>query len=570
MNITGLNALDPRVAATEKYVQKLMSEKKLAPDQVPQFLLSMGADPRLVGLVSKFQRLQTASAQGQPAQAPQTTVAQDVEAQQRGIAAPMAPVQGRDQGIAALPAPAMARAKFADGGIIAFQEGGDTDLTQLSAEDLEEIAGGGDREKAKAAYRERLRRSGYVPPQEYFQRYVELVKEGIPKGGAFKFDSRPFPSYMYDEQGNVRRDDRALAGISGTKEVPSSGAMVRNLSPDTPAKFAQTQAKFEERLDSGVPSDVARTSGTGRRNWAGAKQQNRKTKESTRPIPDLFVLGDTDKPRAGTSIGAGIGTGAGQINEGIKILRDQVKELKNLKPEDREARYRAAGIEDMTPKQLAKIEDRISKLSGDKKRDAYMALAQAGFKMAAAASKPGATVLGAFGEGASEGAKMMADINKEYRALQSDLEDKVMSLQRYQQERKEGRIDRDIDYERDLAREIRGTEAKIGELTEDARRFGITTRLQERQLAQQAEASRRSEDPIRELKRAYLSTRDPRQREQILESMVKLNEADTRAYLKQLEIAGMIRRDEAKNSLENLGLGGAFGGNEGWGDVRVK
>jgi hypothetical protein len=41
--------------------------------------------------------------------------------------------------------------------------------------------------------------------------------------------------------------------------------------------------------------------------------------------------------------------------------------------------------------------------------------------------------------------------------------------------------------------------------------------------------------------------------------MVKLNEADTRAYLKQLEIAGMIRRDEAKNQLANLGLGNVGG-----------
>ena len=546
MNISGLNALDPRVAATEKYVQKLMSEKKLAPDQVPQFLLSMGADPRLVGLVSKFQRLQTASAQGQPAQAPQTTVAQDVEAQQRGIAAPMAPVQGRDQGIAALPAPAMARAKFADGGIIAFQEGGNEGLDDIDTE-VERILSKSPMMRT-AEENDLLRKSGRELQQRKLGPDSTITKIN-------KFLSSPF---IRETIGTPYATPEQVAA-QGTAPAAVNERIVRALGASQLAPSVE------------VPSDVARTSGTGRRNWAGAKQQNRKTRESTRPIPDLFVLGDTDKPRAGTSMGAGIGTGAGQINEGIKILRDQVKELKNLKPEDREARYRAAGIEDMTPKQLAKIEERISKLSGDKKRDAYMALAQAGFKMAAAASKPGATVLGAFGEGASEGAKMMADINKEYRALQSDLEDKVMSLQRYQQERKEGRIDRDIDYERDLAREIRGTEAKIGELTEDARRFGITTRLQERQLAQQAEASRRSEDPIRELKRAYLSTRDPRQREQILESMVKLNEVDTRAFIEELKASAALQRQREKDPFSGMfGADGAFGGSEGWGDVRVK
>ena len=47
MNISGLSALDPRVAATEKFI----SEKKIPTEQVPAFLLSMGADPRLAGLV---------------------------------------------------------------------------------------------------------------------------------------------------------------------------------------------------------------------------------------------------------------------------------------------------------------------------------------------------------------------------------------------------------------------------------------------------------------------------------------------------------------------------------------
>jgi hypothetical protein len=39
----GLTALDPRVAAVEKFIQ----DKQVPSQQVPEFLMSMGADPRL-------------------------------------------------------------------------------------------------------------------------------------------------------------------------------------------------------------------------------------------------------------------------------------------------------------------------------------------------------------------------------------------------------------------------------------------------------------------------------------------------------------------------------------------
>jgi len=135
----------------------------------------------------------------------------------------------------------------------------------------------------------------------------------------------------------------------------------------------------------------------------------------------------------------------------------------------------------------------------------------------------------------------------------------VMALQRYQQERKEGRIDRDIEFERELAKEIRGTEAKIGELAEESRRFDVTTQLTREQI----EASK---DPIKQLKRAYISTRDPRKKEQILAEMVKLNEVDTRAFIEQLKAEAALERQREKDPLAGLGMGSS----EGWGEVRVK
>lgn len=457
MNISGLNALDPRVAATEKFI----SDKKIPPEQVTQFLLRMGADPKFVGLVAKYERLQTASAQGQPAQAPQTTVAQDIDA--------------RQQGIAGLPAPVIDRAKFASGGIVAFQEGGNEglegiDFTKMTSEQLQTLASGNDRNLARAAYKEYLRRSGYRTPGQI----ASDVGTGVSEFFANTRIAGGAPDYMRDEQGRIRTP----ANEAGAKSVTSS--FTEGTTPFRPPAAAAPVAAPSAVAS---PTAAAMTPGQAGSAFDAAINNAR-----------LNVRQD-QRPAAGTARPSGAGTrtdtGAGQINEGLKLLRDQVNALKNMKPEDREARYRAAGIEDITPKQLAKIEERISKLSGDKKRDAYMALAQAGFKMAAAASRPGASVLGAFGEGASEGAKMMADINKEYRNLQNDLEDKVMAIQRYQQDRREGKIDKDIEREDRLQTNLREAERNLATYSESIRQFGISSDLQRQQIA--ATAGQRSE-----------------------------------------------------------------------------
>ena len=508
MNISGLSALDPRVAATEKFI----SEKKIPTEQVPAFLLSMGADPRLAGLVLRYQKLKSAGAQGAGAQPPQSTVAQDIEAQQRGIAAPMAPPPNRDQGVGGLPAPVMDRAKFAGGGIVAFQEGGDpieVAKKQL-LEMISEAESQGDFNKA-TILRGQLRRmltgneQSMAPPEP--RDIGQAVRESVEARVARDFPNRQ-PIQL---QSTTPVNPAAAAAATPTQQPLSKGPSARR-GPRT----AQDKDEFFT--------------------LAGTE-------------------GDPNLRRPSTS---GTSVGTAQINEGLNILRDQVNALKNVKPEDREARYRAAGIEDMTPKQLAKIEERIAGLSGDKKRDAYLALAQAGFKMAAAASRPGATALGALGEGASEGAKMMSDINKQYRTLQSDLEDKVMALQRYQQERKEGKIDRDIEFERDTAKEIRGLELKSAELAEDARRFDVSTRLQERQLAQSAEASREGRDPIRELKRKYMYAKTPQEQQRALKMLSELTQLDTRILVEQLK---------AETALEKERLGSSFGGMGGIGGV---
>jgi hypothetical protein len=124
----GISALDPRVAATDKFIQ----DKQIPPDKVEDFLLSMGADPKLASLVFKYRRVQEAAKQ-QQAQPPTASVDQEVSSQY----AQLKQRERMGQGVAGMPAPNLARApmqggitgqpmpQMAGGGIVAFDNGGD-------------------------------------------------------------------------------------------------------------------------------------------------------------------------------------------------------------------------------------------------------------------------------------------------------------------------------------------------------------------------------------------------------------------------------------------------------------
>ncbi len=515
MDISGLNALDPRVAATEKFI----SEKKIPPEQVPQFLMSMGADPRLAGLVMKYQRLKSAGQQGGNAQPPQSTVAQDIDAQSRqGIAAPMAPPPNREQGIANLPAPVMERAQFAEGGIVAFQEGG----TPLDAEV---------RRILKKSPMMRTPEENQILQQAGIQLQTKKMGEDSDIAELNKTLKSPFireafgSPYASEEEiakgGGAALNERILRSL-GAGQVNPAAATAPATTPVNPAAVAAATSKGPPRRG-------------GPRNPPGEREF-------------VSLAGDMGDQQGARMPGAGMNLGT--ANEGIKLLEQQVKDLQKLKPEDREARYRAAGIEDMTPAQLKKIQERIDGLSGDKKRDAYLALAQAGFKMAAAASRPGATFLGALAEGAGEGGKMLGDINKEYRALQNELEDKVMALQRYQQQRREGQIDRDIDFERETAKEIRGLQKDIAGAKTEAERFGVTTQLQREQIAASSDRGGRVEE---DLKKKIVFAKTQKERDAAMKLLADIRGIDVRLLEAQLK----IEADAAKNSFGGLGgIGG--------------
>jgi len=120
----GISALDPRIAATDQFIK----DKQIPPDQVEDFLLSKGVDPRTVALLFKYRKVKEAASNQNQAPAPTSTVADDVTQQY---------AQMRQQrGLASMPAPVMANAsmqggitgepeqRMAGGGVVALAGGG--------------------------------------------------------------------------------------------------------------------------------------------------------------------------------------------------------------------------------------------------------------------------------------------------------------------------------------------------------------------------------------------------------------------------------------------------------------
>ncbi len=129
-SLQGISALDPRVAATDNFIQ----EKQIPPDQVEDFLLSMGADPRLASLVFKYRKVKEAAEKQQNANPSTSNVAEEVSNQY----AQLKQQERMRQGVAGMPTPNLARApmrggitgqaapqaQMAGGGIVAFEDGG--------------------------------------------------------------------------------------------------------------------------------------------------------------------------------------------------------------------------------------------------------------------------------------------------------------------------------------------------------------------------------------------------------------------------------------------------------------
>ena len=406
-------------------------QKGMPPDQAIQYVKSMatqGIAPLadLYAMMKQFERLK--QQQVRPPQTPPTIrdqlnmmeqmQAQGGMPQQMPGGGPQMPQGGPPQGmppqipqqmppqmaqgLGSMNAGAMENPSFAGGGIVAFQEGGpaEVDFSNMTDEQLamlyedKSVAV----ETRRAALGERLKRSGYTSPKELFGRYVDAVKAGIPTGPAIKFDmSGGAPEYMKDEQGRIR-----TPGMGGPVAYSLTEGIVPAKRPEaavTPSQSAvptgAATSPYSSPQDAGAAFDRA----------LAIAQQN--TRQDTAP--------------ARTGVGVATTGGRGRSGDPFTKLIGEV-----------EGRKFEEIADTFSPEEEKRINKALSGLTAEKKDAVRMALAEAGFRMAAAASRPGATTLGALSEGAIGGMQQYRINQKELRQTEKELSREMADLRKYQ------------------------------------------------------------------------------------------------------------------------------------------
>lgn len=441
-------AYDSGIASlTKAGIAEDFIEKRGVPrDQIVPFLSSVSnkqgygsMNPELAGLIAKKMAIENAAKQeqalrGAPPAAP-PTVRQDID-QLAAIAD-----QRRNVGIAAanIPSPVTPRG-MASGGIVAFAQGGDTDLTKMTPEQLEMLAKGDDVTMARAAYKEYLRRSGYTAPQETlgkaWETYKSAVKQGLPKP-MFTYDPRPFPSHMYDEEGNVRRSTGTLAGLGGVKEVPSSMESVRRIDPTAADKVAAAKSEFakllnrEQAVAAATPPTTVRTpidmmaaqSGSA---FSATDRAEQNLREAMRGKPKQ------EAPRVPPRDVAAAPSAA-------EVKREEVPAVKSIEEYEKELldMYSKRGIGKATEEYRKYLDEERAKGEKEGKVDTGLAIAKAGFRMMASTS-PFAGV--AIGEGGQELATQLAAVRKEQQANNRSMREAQFRLAQADELQAAGRI----------------------------------------------------------------------------------------------------------------------------------
>jgi hypothetical protein len=151
---------------------------------------------------------------------------------------------------------------------------------------------------------------------------------------------------------------------------------------------------------------------------------------------------------------------------------------------------------------LTSEEKRLDKAYGEDKR---LAFADIGFKMAAAASRPGATFLGALAEGAMSGTQAMRAMNKELADNKRLLKQSMIKLKEADELEKEG----DYKAAMGLNREARAEALKLYELRENLK-------MDREKIAAQREATAVTSEYTQQ---SRLDTLDFNKRKEVLETL---------------------------------------------------
>jgi hypothetical protein len=465
----GLAALDPTVAAYKNFIEKNKNEP------IYNFLNSQQGkkvDPNLAAAMIVLKEMEDAKKNAPSGPMPTTSVVQDIGQAGLQLASQMKQQDMRDAGLAMLPAPAMDQAQFqggiadvapqpqemdggikqmAGGGPIAFDGGGATsrpsmtsqlgvpgsglagiDFSQMAPEQLEILSKDRDPTISRAAGRELLKRTGYVSPGDMISNYAAAVRGGIEGPPAIRFSNeRKFPSYMYDEQGNVRKGE-VTGGIAGTPYYSSSNAPLSAATSPTAPATAPAVAT--------APMGMVTPDNAGSAFDAAIANARRDVSQGA-PATGQEI---TDRAAAVTAADRDAQTNRGRVYGQINKMKEGVDTLisdaKAPEPKFDDVfaqvgnTYEKLGVGKAINEYANMIKGRQAEIDKDYKQDRWMAVAQAGFAMAqAAAANPQAGFLGALAVGGMEGGKQYTAALKEYRKATSQLQDAQFSVAQAQE-----------------------------------------------------------------------------------------------------------------------------------------
>ena len=395
-------------------------QKGMPPDQAVQYVKSMatqGIAPMtdLYAMMNQFQRLK--QQQVQPPQTPPTIKdqlnildqQQQMQAQQGGIAGMQAPApQGNpmDRGLGAIDAGRMEYPQFAGGGMVALAAGGDID------EDVVRMANG--------------------TPRSFFENLGEA-----------------FGAQSYAAPVNPMGREISIAGIPLEQIAPAyEKALIEGDQERINALSAALNRTEQGRsIESGLRTKVL--------------QQKRAAEAAERKAGALsFVRDETKAPPAPPRTDTG-GAGRGGAGAGVSLggnyddfgkyrteagkLRTQAEQEANLTAMERaqqiEKDLAAMGIGKAAEERTKFLDRREAEAGKQLAEDRRMALAQAGFAMAEAASRRGRDrtgFLGAAAIGGTKGAQLIDKAVRENRALKDSIAENRLSLMQAQEMMKAG------------------------------------------------------------------------------------------------------------------------------------
>lgn len=438
-------------------------QKGMPPDQAVQYVKSMatqGVAPLadLYAMMNQFQRLK--QPQVKPPQIPPTikdelnALDQQRQMPQGNIQQMQAPApagQPMDRGLGAIDAGLMEYPKFAGGGVVA-------------------LAGGGD-------------------PKDEEPGFFSRLASGFASLGGSPYAAETFVTGPERRLGDLAK---ALADVSDEEIASKLSNAIMNGDQKTVADLGIVlkQRNRKDLLDQ-VASSARETS------KVEALQGRVAEMGFGRPPTTAAAPAAPPAPVAERRPAIMGGAAIAPIPQKEDITDEQYEKLQAFRKREGLGTAREEMRQFLTSE-----EKRLDKAYGEDRR---LAFADIGFKMAAAASRPGATFLGALAEGAMSGTQAMRAMNKELAENKRLLKQSMIKLKEADELEKEG----DYKAAMGLNREARAEALKLYELRENLK-------MDREKIAAQREATAVTREYTQQ---SRLDTLDFNKRKEVLETL---------------------------------------------------